>query len=236
VTVLAAALLAGAVLAVGSGHLCTRNRLLAVLPRPSGPPPRRAAPERGRGWGGVVVASLGAAVWLGGLAGMAAGCVVAVVLAAVVRRSAGTSPAPTGVDDLPLLLELLAAALDAGAPVPLALDAAATALGGPLLESLRALVVRMRLGGDPRAAGDGTPGAVLVEVLIRAETSGAAVAPALRRLAGDLREEERQRRTAAVRRLEVLVVVPLGLCFLPAFLLVGVVPVVAGLVPSIVPP
>jgi hypothetical protein len=45
-----------------------------------------------------------------------------------------------------------------------------------------------------------------------------------------------QRRAAAqhrVRQASVWLVVPLGLCFLPAFILVAVVPLVVGLLPSL---
>jgi len=53
--------------------------------------------------------------------------------------------------------------------------------------------------------------------------------PALQTLAGDTRAEARSRADAAVRRAGVWVLAPLGACFLPAFLCLGVVPLVLGI-------
>ncbi len=50
------------------------------------------------------------------------------------------------------------------------------------------------------------------------------------RLAAEARADRAARGQAAAERAGVLAVAPLGLCFLPAFVLLGVVPVVAGLV------
>ena len=48
-------------------------------------------------------------------------------------------------------------------------------------------------------------------------------------LAGDLRAEAADGARARAERASVLIAGPLGLCFLPAFVCLGVVPVVAGL-------
>jgi hypothetical protein len=53
--------------------------------------------------------------------------------------------------------------------------------------------------------------------------------PALRSLAADGRSAARAQTDAAVRRAGVWVLAPLGLCFLPAFLCLGVVPLVLGI-------
>jgi pilus assembly protein TadC len=66
-------------------------------------------------------------------------------------------------------------------------------------------------------------------VLVRAGESGAAVAPGLRSLAADGRAESRAATEAAVRRAGVWILAPLGLCFLPAFVCLGVVPLVLGI-------
>jgi pilus assembly protein TadC len=54
------------------------------------------------------------------------------------------------------------------------------------------------------------------------------LAGALSRLAEDLRADRLVRAEAAARRAGVLIVLPLGLCFLPAFLLAGIVPVIVA--------
>jgi pilus assembly protein TadC len=65
--------------------------------------------------------------------------------------------------------------------------------------------------------------------MTRAALSGAPVADVLSRLADDARREVRASSTAAARRVGVQAVAPLGLCFLPAFVFLGIIPVVAGL-------
>jgi len=88
-----------------------------------------------------------------------------------------------------------------------------------------------RLGAAPRLAWAEVPDAlaVLGRVLVRAGESGAAVAPALRSLASDCRAEARAATEAGVRRAGVWILAPLGLCFLPAFVCLGVVPLVLGI-------
>jgi pilus assembly protein TadC len=55
------------------------------------------------------------------------------------------------------------------------------------------------------------------------------VAPALRSLAADARASARAATESAVRRAGVWVIAPLGLCFLPAFVCLGVAPLVLGI-------
>jgi pilus assembly protein TadC len=64
----------------------------------------------------------------------------------------------------------------------------------------------------------------------RSAHSGAALAGALVRIADDLRNDIALANEAAARRAGVLVVLPLGLCFLPAFVLTGLVPVIVAVI------
>ena len=136
------------------------------------------------------------------------------------------------VADLPLAADLLAAALRAGAPVDRAAAAVAGALGGPLGERLRRTARSLRLGAEAAEAWahlSDVPGAGrLVTAAVRSSASGGALAGALTRLADDLRADRSIAAEAAARRAGVLIVLPLGLCFLPAFLLAGLVPVVVA--------
>jgi pilus assembly protein TadC len=59
--------------------------------------------------------------------------------------------------------------------------------------------------------------------------SGAALAQGIEDLAVQLRAEAADSASAKAERAAVLIAGPLGLCYLPAFLCLGVVPVVAGL-------
>ncbi|MGY1855132.1 type II secretion system F family protein [Modestobacter sp. SYSU DS0290] len=198
--------------------------------RPAGSPPgpmRRRAEAAGGAL--AVFALLG-----GGLAGAVAAGVAGVALDRVLRR-AGTDPERTDTAqqraDLPVACDLLAVCLAAGTPVGEALAAVAGAVPGPLGDRLEQVAALHRLGATPQRAwaGVGSPVDALARVVVRAGESGSSVVPALQRLAVDLRGEERVRVDAAVRRAGVWVLAPLGLCFLPAFLCLGVVPLVLGI-------
>jgi pilus assembly protein TadC len=136
------------------------------------------------------------------------------------------------VADLPLCADLLAAALRGGAPVDHAVEAVAEALGGPLGERLGRVARSLRLGAQPAEAWaqlsdvDGTQR--IVAAAIRSSASGGALAAAFFRIADELRESRKVAVETAAQRAGVLIVLPLGLCFLPAFVLAGLVPVVVA--------
>ena len=65
--------------------------------------------------------------------------------------------------------------------------------------------------------------------MVRSAASGAPLAGVLARVAEDLRRDRQQVVEVAARAAGVRAVAPLGACFLPAFVLVGVVPVVVSL-------
>jgi pilus assembly protein TadC len=138
--------------------------------------------------------------------------------------------------DLPLLLDLLAACLAGGASLPSAADAVAGAVGGPAGERLALVGAALQVGTPPPQAwallagdADDDPLAPAARALARAAEGGAPVASSVGRLAADARLRSRAAGEAAAKRVGVTAVAPLGLCFLPAFVLLGVVPVVAGL-------
>lgn len=82
-----------------------------------------------------------------------------------------------------------------------------------------------RLGGDAREA----VGEVRTAMTF-ADTTGAPAANLLLSRADDLRRRSARRAEEAAGRLAVKVVVPLGVCILPAFIALGVMPVVLSLV------
>ena len=106
------------------------------------------------------------------------------------------------------------------------------ALGGPLGDRLVRVDRALRLGASAAEAwsylGDGAGPARVTTAAIRSQHSGAAFAGALTRVADDLRADHLLAADAAARRAGVLIVLPLGLCFLPAFVLAGLVPVIAA--------
>lgn len=135
--------------------------------------------------------------------------------------------------DAPICADLIAAALRAGAPVDVAVLGVAEALGGPLRERLTTVGRSLRLGAEPDEAWthvEGMPGGSrIAAAAVRSSASGSALAGALTRLADDLRADRAAELEAAARRAGVLVVLPLGFCFLPAFILAGLVPVIVAL-------
>jgi pilus assembly protein TadC len=146
------------------------------------------------------------------------------------RRSAGTDIEPLA---LAGAWELLAACLRAGMPVPVAVRAVAEGLDAPAGPALRRTAELLTLGADPvqawQPALECTATARLAKAARRSGRSGTALAESLTRLAADVRAGAREQSEARAQRAGVLIAAPLGLCFLPAFLAIGVVPVLIGL-------
>ena len=142
--------------------------------------------------------------------------------------------------DLPIAVDLLAACLRGGAPWHDAVTAVAEAVGGPLGEELQAVSVQIRLGADPAEAWlalTKEPSlAPLARTAVRAASTGAALAPSLSRLARDQRRVARTAAAARARAAGIRALAPLGVCFLPAFVLLGVVPAIAGIAATILLP
>ncbi len=214
-----------------------RRRLRGLLPTPA--PPRRKGRSGLKRRVGQWLAPLGAAglgwVLFGVLGGLLAGVLVAAwVRRGVVGRSAGPADAEDdAVRHLPLAADLLAACASAGAGPGEAAEAVGRSLGGPLGERLTRTAAELRLGGEPaevwRRFG-AIPGASgLARCMERAGSSGAPAAEAVARHATALRSARARTAAARARRAQVLISGPVGLCFLPAFLAVGVAPVVIGL-------
>jgi Flp pilus assembly protein TadB len=234
VSAAAVMLLAAALAAWSPGRsvVAARARVLAAR-QPAEAPGAPAPPGPRRRWLLAGAAGLAAGFLVGGLPGVGAAAVVGVAGERLLRRAdgAGASPGPLLLADLPVACDLLAVCLSAGLPAGRALAAVAGALPAPLGPELATVAGLYRLGAPPRRAWDGVPPelAGLGRVLVRAGESGSAVVAALQALAGDTRAEARGRRDAAVRRAGVWVLAPLGACFLPAFLCLGVVPLVLGI-------
>ncbi|MEU5699040.1 type II secretion system F family protein [Streptomyces aurantiacus] len=204
----------------------------------------RAAVRRWR----PVIGALGACwVFVGGATGVVVGLVAAFGLWRWQRRPlplplSMSGPGPGSAEEfdaaraarqLPLAADLLAACIAAGASPVLAARAVGEALEGPVGERLARGAAEVRLGGEPAEAWRGLaalPGARgLARLLERAGESGVPAAVPVARLAAETRAERGRAATARARRAGVLVTAPVGLCFLPAFIAIGVLPVVLGL-------
>ncbi len=177
---------------------------------------------------------------LGGAVGVAAGVMTGVSLArwlATLEPRSVRARRERLAADVAIAADLLAACLASGSTLDAAAAAVADAIGGPLGESLHTTVATLRLGGDPvttwRTLEADSILAPLARTLARAAETGAPVGDAVARLADEQRRDRRWAAEVAARRVGVLTAGPVGLCFLPAFLLIGIVPVIAGVVSSV---
>ncbi|MYT69893.1 MULTISPECIES: type II secretion system F family protein [unclassified Streptomyces] len=189
-----------------------------------------------RRWAPVAGAVSAGYVVVGGAAGLLVGAVAGGAVWRWLRGravSSGADEAAEAVRQLPLAADLLAACIAAGADPVEAARVVGESVGGPVGRGLARGAAQVRLGGEPGVAWRelaALPGAgVLVRLLERAGESGAPAAGPVARIAAECRAERGRRATAVARRAAVAVTAPVGLCFLPAFLVIGVLPVVIGL-------
>ncbi|MEU3613084.1 type II secretion system F family protein [Streptomyces sp. NPDC006872] len=231
-------------LATGRRERRARRRLAELLATGTEPDVRRSdVRDAVRRW--LPEALVAGAGWVvvGGVAGLLLGLIGAVGLGRWRRRQRAGAGAGAGAvseadarlaaRQLPLAADLLAACIAAGAGTVVAAQAVGEALGGPVGEALARGAAEVRLGGEPATAWRrlaSLPGAAaLARLLERADVSGLPAAGPVARLATDTRAEWTRTATARARRAAVMVTAPVGLCFLPAFIAVGVLPIVVGL-------
>lgn len=152
--------------------------------------------------------------------------------------AAASLPMGDGTDD-PLAvassLDVFAACLSSGMAVAGAARATAPFAPRPLAEALERAADLLALGADPVTAwaNVGSPEDSRVEALCRlarrSAVSGSALAQAVSELADQSRSDAADAARAAAERASVLIAGPLGVCYLPAFVCLGIVPVVVGL-------
>jgi pilus assembly protein TadC len=147
------------------------------------------------------------------------------------------SPPPAACDPLAAAstFDVLAACLRAGMAVSTAASATAPSAPAALARLLARAADLLALGAEPATAWTSTGGPVgnqvegLLRLARRSASSGTALAQGVAELADQIRHEVADEASAAAERAAVLIAGPLGLCYLPAFVCLGIVPVVAGL-------
>lgn len=160
--------------------------------------------------------------------------------AALVHRAEVESAAGSGGDqtsnvppvDTALVLELLAAQLRAGLAPLAALGTLAEALNS---RPLHTVCQRLQMGSGWGSAWSGSAAGTFGELrdaLAPAYTGGAPSTALLLSLADAHRLSERRAAERAAGKLSVALVVPLGLCSLPAFICLGIVPILISLLPT----
>jgi Flp pilus assembly protein TadB len=173
---------------------------------------------------------------IGGPAGIAVGIAVAVAgprLLASLESRAQRARREDLERQVPAVADLLAACLAAGATQRDSARAVGRALGEPVATPLARLTGALDLGADPVTAwaslGSDTPLRPIARAAARSAETGAPLSLLLAGIADDQRDVARARAEAAARAAGVKSVAPLVACFLPAFILIGIVPVVASL-------
>jgi pilus assembly protein TadC len=225
--------------------LAAAAALFAALAVVNGQPPRsfrlgRFETDNGRplaSW--VLPVGSGFAVvvlfdgWLGFIAGITVGIGVHRYLAGRPSEEERRLASRRALE-LPVAIDLLAACLGVGASQQAALATVADGIAGSLGADLHRVAAAMQVGASADEAWSLVNAADLQAVaglLRRAERTGAPVTPLLGMLAEQRRQQARGVAMDAARALGVRSTGPLGLCFLPAFVLIAVVPLVVSLLP-----
>ncbi|MBK7721083.1 MAG: type II secretion system F family protein [Austwickia sp.] len=138
------------------------------------------------------------------------------------------SPATAPVSELAEVAELLAMALTGGCGVTEAVELVGDLYPGVLGAHLRTVAAAARWGLEGAARWDAVPAewAPVRNALALADEAGIPPAQALTTAAEDIRRREAHRIEVAAARFGAKAVLPLGLAFLPAFVLTTIVPVV----------
>ncbi|MFD0021808.1 type II secretion system F family protein [Streptomyces sp. NPDC058382] len=210
---------------------------------------RRVPAAPARQWAAALCVVPAGWILVGGLPGWAVGLAAGYGAWRWQRSRLGEKPhlaaheaaeAAEAARQLPLAADLLAACISVGAGPREAAEAVGESLGGPVGEQLARTAAEIRLGGEPAVAWGrfgAIPGAdALARCLDRAGATGAPAAEPVSRLAAAMRAERSSAAVARAQRAAVMITAPVGLCFLPAFLTVGVAPVVIGLAKGLLSP
>lgn len=197
---------------------------------------------------GLLLCLAAAILWQGPAAGVSAGSGRTTGADGATGRAAASGAGlssralGSGIRDPALMLDLSAAMLSSGRPLSTVLLVLGETADPPLGAVLRRVVTALELGAGweqawalgSRAGGHASkdavqPAAILRDALAFAASSGAPSAAVLHAQASQIRRRrarEAERRAAA---LGIHLVLPLGLCALPAFLCFTVVPLLLAL-------
>ena len=186
-------------------------------------------------WVSALVTVLSVSAALGGTTGLVVGLVSGGAVATLLRHTTAAHEVRRRLNivaDLPLVVDLLVACVSAGRAPSQALSVVCASVGGAIAEELRPLCARLELGADARTVWSDLAGhdslGPLGRALSRSARTGSSVTSTLSLCAEDLRRDRRAAADANARKVGVRASAPLGACFLPAFLLIGVVPTVVG--------
>jgi pilus assembly protein TadC len=174
---------------------------------------------------------------LGGWAGALVAVVLGVGSAWLLRRlPAAGRPEPSAPRSIAFVLDLMASA---GSPPELAIAGVASAVyehgdAGlrTAVEPLHRVGRLLQFGTEPAMAWNSLQPVAgygrVADAGRRCASSGARLAGALSAAAAELRERHQAEALTRAERVGVWSLLPLGFCFLPAFVCLGVIPVILG--------
>jgi pilus assembly protein TadC len=221
-------------------HASARVRQLTRVAGGRTVSPRRASARLRRAGASLAFA---VAVWavVGGWTGLLAGAVAAALAPRLLGRLVTNADEKINAEltsTLPLAACLIGACLRAGRPVADSVAAVGATMPGPLGERLAEVAAGLSMGADPAQAWlplTRHPATARAgRTLVRALESGAPAAEAMDALADNARTAARAHALQRARAIGVQATLPLGLCFLPAFVAVGLVPVIASVIGSMI--
>ena len=136
--------------------------------------------------------------------------------------------------EVPQALELMAACLGAGLPARTACAAVVGTFGGAVADDLGQVLALQQLGVPDVAAWrtlcDHPQFGLAAADLARSVESGTSMVEGMRHYAATAREARRSELQVRARTVGVRSVLPLMMCFIPSFLLLGIVPAVVSAV------
>lgn len=176
-------------------------------------------------------------LWKPTVSGIGVGFASAAGTFALLRRLRGRSAPLVADATLPLVLTVAALLLRSGTPPGSALAAASRSCRSTSRPDCERVERRLAMGEPPWRAWSGLNDrpelAAVGRAAMRATDSGAALAEAWESTGDRLRAERRLAAEVRARKVGVRVLAPLGLCFLPSFICLGVIPMVIGLASDI---
>lgn len=191
---------------------------------------------------GAMLTPLGGVVVLGPMWGLLLGLAAARPIHRAISRletAADRRRADAEVALLPMALDLMVSALEAGLPAVGAFTVVADATAAPLGPELALVAHRLHVAADHGQVwgmlADHATLAPVGRAFARAERSGMPVAEVVATVAAELRRERIAERKRAGAKVAVRTAAPLGLCFLPAFFLIGIVPVIVSSFSTMLP-
>jgi Flp pilus assembly protein TadB len=216
-------------LATAAGPTASAGAVLGARPAPSTGASDQRELDRRTGWATVAAAGL---LVVAPVLALVPVLWVTVAPALAARRARAAHEARL-LDQIPDVVDLLALTTVAGLPAGAAIVAIGDRPGGPLGEAMARAAGRLGRGASTADALDalravGPAARPLLDALLQHDRYGTPLLPALERVAIEARARRRRRAEEAARRLPVVLLFPLVLTTLPAFVLLTVVPLLAG--------